>query len=543
MADFSLEGRVVDVCRREIFEGEVFVQNGIIAGIEKRASANSDYILPGLIDAHVHIESSMLVPSEFARLSVVHGTVAAVSDPHEIANACGIPGVTYMTNNAASVPFRFMFGVPSCVPATPFETTYGDIGADGVRNLFEMPEMGYLAEVMNFPGVLSGDDLVMAKIEIARRLGKPIDGHAPGLKGEDAARYAGAGISTDHECATIDEALDKIKCGMKILIREGSAAKNFEALIDLVDAFPDFIMFCSDDKHPDSLVNGHIDEFVRRAVERGHSPINVLRAATLNPARHYRIPAGLLQPGDPADMIVVNSLDEFNVKQTYLSGVKVAEEGQSLIETRAAPAINVFHSSQISREQIEVPAAGNLIRVIEVISGELFTRESIEAAKVVNGKLAADPGRDILKLVVVNRYEAGKAPAVAFVRNFGLHDGALASSVAHDSHNVIAVGADDEDLVLAINRVMSEQGGIAVSRGGKCASLPLPVGGLMSNADGYTVAADYALMDAKAKALGSKLPSPFMTLSFLALLVIPEIKLSDKGLFDGRKFSFIPLQP
>lgn len=540
---FGLEGKIVDVENREVFEGAVLVENGIIKAIERRASANSDFILPGLIDAHVHVESSLLIPSEFVRLAVPHGTVGTVSDPHEIGNVLGVKGVEYMLQNGSQRPFKFCFGAPSCVPATDFETAGAVIGLDGVEQLMSMPGIGYLAEVMNFPGVLSGDDLMMAKIEVARRLGKPIDGHAPGLRGDEARRYIEAGISTDHECFTAAEALDKIRCGMKILIREGSAAKNFDALIDLIGQYPDFIMFCSDDKHPDSLVAGHINQLVKRAIDRGHAPMDVIRAATLNPIKHYGMGAGLLRVGDPADMIVVDDLKSFNVKQTYIDGQKVAEGGKSLLQPLSAPAVNNFHCNPISADQLRINANGGRLRVIDVIPGELITRGAIVDAKVKDGELVSDPSRDILKLVVLNRYQPGAAPAIAFVRNVGLQSGALASSVAHDSHNIVAVGVSDDDIAAAINEVVAHEGGLSLARGSERAVLPLPVAGLMSNQDGYVVADQYTKLDQRAKALGSTLPAPYMTLSFLALLVIPELKLSDKGLFDGKGFSFCDLQP
>lgn len=534
---FSISGQIVDVVAGRIFPGEVIVENGVIAAINELPKAAKQFIIPGLVDAHIHIESSMLVPSEFARIALTHGTVATVSDPHEIANVVGMRGIDYMIENGLKVPFYFNFGAPSCVPATGFESAGAHLGPAEIEELMQRPEIKYLSEMMNYPGVLNGDAEVMEKIKIAQKYNKPVDGHAPGLMGEAAQKYIAAGISTDHECFTPEEALDKLKMGMKILIREGSAAKNFDALIALLADYPEQIMFCSDDKHPDALIHGHINQLVQRAIMYDHEPINVLRAATLNPVKHYNLENGLLQVGDPADFIVVDNLEDFDVLKTYVRGEKVAENGQTLLEYHRPGIINHFNRSYVHPEDLEIESRGNKIRVIDVIEGQLITKQFITHPLVNNGKVLPDEDRDILKLVVVNRYK-DTPPAVAFVHNFGIKGGAIASTVAHDSHNIIAVGSDDISLKRAINLLIQNKGGISVVTDMEHDILPLPVAGLMSTEDGFKVAAEYEKLDEMAKNLGSRLAAPFMTLSFLALLVIPELKLSDKGLFDGSTFSF-----
>lgn len=536
----QVKGNVVDIPNRKIYPAVVHFEQSIISIEPIDAPATTlPYILPGFIDAHVHIESSMLVPSEFARLAVVHGTVATISDPHEIANVCGIEGVDYMIENGRQVPFKFYFGAPSCVPATAFETAGAYIDADAVKNLLARDEIKYLSEMMNFPGVLNEDAEVMQKLAAAHEFLKPVDGHAPGLRGDDMRKYIAAGISTDHECFTAAEALEKMQNGMKIIIREGSAAKNFEALIELLHQFPSQMMFCSDDKHPDSLVTGHINQLCARAVAKGIDPWNVLQAACINPVKHYKLDVGYLQQGQPADFIVVKDLVKFDVLQTYINGNLVAAGGNSLIRQVDIPVINNFKCSEKQPGDFAVTAPPtNNITVIEALDGQLITNKLMMAPAIANGHVYSDTARDILKLVVVNRYNDGE-PSIAFVKNFGLKEGAIASTVAHDSHNIIAVGADDESICQAINSLIKLQGGICCITEQLELVLPLPVAGLMSTDDGYKVAEQYALLDASAKAAGSTLSAPFMTLSFMALLVIPHLKLSDKGLFDGDSFSFI----
>ncbi|MCL6523947.1 MAG: adenine deaminase [Thermoflavifilum sp.] len=539
---FSVSGNIVDLVHQRIYAGTLEVENGLISRIREDNTIYPQYICPGFIDAHVHIESSLLVPAAFARLAVVHGTVATVSDPHEIANVLGMEGVLFMLQNAASVPFKFFFGAPSCVPATSFETAGATLDAHAVDQLLSRDDIWYLSEMMNYPGVLHRDAEVMNKIASAQRHHKPIDGHAPGLRGNDAAQYAAAGISTDHECFSLQEAEDKLAAGMHIIIREGSAARNFEALIPLLEHYPDRIMFCSDDKHPDSLVAGHINELVRRALAKRHTLFHVLRAACLNPIQHYRLPVGTLQPGDPADFIIIDNFERLNILATYIQGICVAQHGQTLISHTTTPTPNNFRAAKLKPEDLEVkaPSASCTIRVIEAIDGQIVTEASQMPARIQEGKIVSDPQRDILKLVVVNRYRPS-SPAVAFIRGFGLKKGAIASSVAHDSHNLIAVGTHDEMILKALQAIMAHGGGLSVVHEQKQLILPLPVAGLMSTDEGYTVAKKYEQLDAEAKAIGSKLRAPFMTLSFMALLVIPKLKLSDQGLFDSETFRFTSL--
>lgn len=539
MKSFRISGQFVDIDNREISPVEIEVVDKTIASIRKlQKPADLPFLLPGFIDAHVHVESSMLVPSEFARLAVCHGTVATISDPHEIANVCGMEGVNYMIDNGNKVPFKFYFGAPSCVPATPFETAGAEITASDINQLLERSEIVYLAEMMNWPGAVNRDPLVMEKIALAKKYGKPVDGHAPGLKGDLAKKYASAGISTDHECFTYEEGLDKAKLGMKIAIREGSAAKNFEALIDLIDVFPELIMFCSDDKHPDNLMESHINELVARAVAKGKNLFDVLRAACLTPIQHYNLKVGKLRVGDPADFILVEDLREFKVKATYIDGQKVAENGKSLIGGIKNTLINNFNCLPKKPEDFHLVVKNNKVRVIEALDGQLITPTASGNIISKDDLACANVDEDILKITVVNRYE-DTTPSVAFIKNFGLKKGAIASSVGHDSHNIIAVGVDDESICRAVNLLIREKGGVSAVEGDRDMILPLPVGGIMSPEDGYKVAEAYTAIDKMSKDLGSELKSPFMTLSFMALLVIPELKLSDKGLFDGNKFEFV----
>jgi adenine deaminase len=495
------------------------------------------------VDAHVHVESSMLTPSQFARLAVVHGTVSTVSDPHEIGNVLGVAGVHYMIEDGKRVPFKFCFGAPSCVPATIFETAGATIDADDVQKLLASEDIGYLAEVMNFPGVLHGDADMLAKIEWARHYNKPADGHAPGLRGQQAKAYAEAGLSTDHECFTYNEAREKINYGVKILIREGSAARNFEALIPLLSEFPEQIMFCSDDKHPDFLVEGHINLLVKRALDKGHNLWNVLRAASLNPIIHYKLPVGLLRENDPADFIVVNNLKDFEIYQTWLDGELVAENGLSLLPDLRSTHINKFDCQRKNPDDFQCKADENAsqLRIIEALEGQLITNQLLELIPVENGLVVPDISRDILKIAVVNRYR-DSIPEIAFIRNFGLQSGAIASTVAHDSHNIIVVGCDDDSICEAVNLLIDAKGGISAVGERKNLVLELPIAGLMSDKDGYVVADEYTRIDMFVKeTLKSTLQSPYMTLSFMALLVIPSLKLSDKGLFDGDQFEFVSL--
>lgn len=539
-ATFSITGQYVDIVGKQIFPASIQVENGIIIAISPCENAPLQYLLPGFIDSHVHIESSMLIPSSFARLAVLHGTIGTISDPHEIANVCGVDGVHYMIDNGKKVPFHFFFGAPSCVPATTFETAGAMIDSDQITELLASNEIYYLSEMMNFPGVLYNDPEVIKKISAAHKSGKPVDGHAPGLRGEDAKKYIAAGISTDHECFTMDEALDKLGLGMKILIREGSAAKNFEALYPLLDTHTNNIMLCSDDKHPDSLLEGHINQLCARAVAKGIDKFNVLQAACINPIDHYKLPTGKMKVGEPANFIVVNDLISFEVITTFINGFMVAEKGKSYIAPIQETTINQFDAPFISAAQLKIdtkdyPNQNGLIPVIEAIDGQLITNCIWMSPTEKENCLIANTTNDVLKMVVYNRYKTA-APSIAFIKNFGFTHGAIASTVAHDSHNIIAVGVDDESIMTAINSVIQEKGGVSCVNKTDTKILALPVAGLMSTADPYQVAEQYTIIDAMSKDLGSSLGSPFMTLSFMALLVIPHLKLSDKGLFDGDQF-------
>jgi len=542
MSSFSITGNLVDIQQEKIYPAEITVNEGKIISLKQIQDSRlttQDYILPGFIDSHVHIESSMLVPSEFAKLAVVHGTVATVSDPHEIANVCGIDGVEFMIENGKTVPFKFNFGAPSCVPATIFETAGDKLDSTDVEKLLLREEIKYLSEMMNFPGVLNKDEEVMKKIAAAHRLNKPVDGHAPGLRGETAKKYIDAGISTDHECFTKEEALDKLKYGMKIIIREGSAAKNFEALVDLLNDYPDMMMFCSDDKHPDSLVLGHINQLCARAVAKGIDVFKVLKAACINPVLHYKLDVGLLKQNDPADFIQVKDLEKFEVMKTFINGRLVADMGKSKIKSQKSKTINNFSSTKKKIEDFEIKSQGEKeIDVIEALDGQLITNKLKCSPTIINNLITSDPENDILKIAVVNRYKDTPV-AKAFIKNFGLKSGALASSVAHDSHNIVAVGVDDESICEAVNMVIEHKGGVSFISEDTQMVVPLPVAGLMSNEDGYKVAEQYSLIDKAAKLAGSTLSAPFMSLSFMALLVIPHLKLSDKGLFDADMFEFV----
>jgi adenine deaminase len=545
MGNFKVEGNIINITKRNIFFGTITVEEGKIKSVTKisERKEGAHFISPGFIDSHVHIESSMLIPSEFARLAVVHGTVSTVSDPHEIANVCGMEGVEFMIENGNTVPFKFNFGAPSCVPATIFETAGAELDHDDVKSLLERPEIKYLSEMMNFPGVLYKDEEVLKKIAAAHQMGKPVDGHAPGLRGDAVQQYINAGISTDHECFTVEEALDKLQRGMKILIREGSAAKNFEALIDLLNDWPEMMMFCSDDKHPDSLVENHINQLCERAVEKGIDIFNILQAACINPILHYKLDVGSLQINDNADFIILEDLKNFKVKQTYIDGLLLAENGKTVGDwvkhVDDQESVNHFDCSLKKEEDFIYPFSGQEeIPVIEALDGQLITNRLAAKPKVLNQNIISNPENDVLKMVVVNRYHDAPV-AVSFVKNFGLKQGAIASSVAHDSHNIIAVGADDKSICEAVNLVIKETGGVVALGNGKEEVLALPVAGLMSNQNGYQVAESYTSIDQFAKDLGSTLLAPFMTLSFMALLVIPHLKLSDKGLFDGDEFKFV----
>jgi len=536
-----VKGNIVDIQNQQIFKGEVEVVDGKIAVIRKSDHSIESYILPGFVDAHIHIESSMLVPSEFAKIAVVHGTVATVSDPHEIANVLGVEGVDFMIENGKKVPLKFNFGAPSCVPATSFESAGAVIDSDDIQKMMTNPDIKYLAEMMNYPGVLFDDEEVMKKIAWAKHYGKPIDGHAPGLRGDDVTKYIDAGISTDHECYTYDEGLEKLQKGMKVIIREGSAAKNFEALIDLLPEHYENMMFCSDDKHPDDLLLGHINQLCARAVTKGIDVFKVLQVACMNPVKHYSLDVGLLQKGDDADFIVVEDLKKFNVLQNYINGELVAENGNSFVQHADFKVLNNFNTDKKKVSDFEFHSTSEKIRVIEAMDGELVTNEIEADSLIEDGNLVSNVEADVLKMTVVNRYQNSK-PSIAFIKNFGLKEGAIASSVGHDSHNIIAVGVSDEMICKAVNLIIENRGGVCAVNTKEEKIVSLPVAGIMSDQPAEIIGKAYAELDAKAKEMGSVLRAPYMTLSFMALLVIPSLKLSDKGLFDGNTFQFISLE-
>ncbi|MDU8886278.1 adenine deaminase [Yeosuana sp. MJ-SS3] len=537
----TLQGQIVDILNKRIFKGELTIEKGRITSISEKQHGVNNYILPGFVDAHIHIESSMLVPSEFARLAVKHGTVGTVSDPHEIANVLGIEGIEFMIKNGKKVPFKFNFGAPSCVPATNFESAGAVIDSNDIKQLLKNPDIKYLAEMMNYPGVLFDDDEVLKKIAWAKHFNKPVDGHAPGLRGDDVTKYINAGISTDHECFTYDEALEKLQKGMKIIIREGSAAKNFEALIDLLPEHFENMMFCSDDKHPDDLMIDHINRLCARAVTKDVDVFKVLQAACINPVKHYNLDVGLLQVGDFADCIIVEDLKDFKTLQTYINGKLVYNNGVSKIDSVDFEVLNNFNCNKKEVSDFRFESSATRIRVIEALEGQLVTNEIIKDALVKYGNLVSNIDDDILKMTVVNRYQDQK-PAIAFINNFGLKEGAIASSVGHDSHNIIAVGVSDEAICKAVNLLIKNKGGICAVSDTSEKVVSLPVAGIMSDKDGETIGTQYAELDKTAKALGSELHAPYMTLSFMALLVIPSLKLSDKGLFNGSSFKFTSLE-
>jgi len=534
----NVSGNIVDVANAEIYPGTIKISNGRIIEIIRNRKTSDIYITPGFVDSHIHIESSMLSPSEFARAAVVHGTVAVVSDPHEIANVMGIEGVKYMIKDGKASPMKFYFSAPSCVPATPFETSGAILDNKKVEELLKLDEIKYLGEVMNFPGVLHGDPDVMEKILCAKKYGKLIDGHAPGLRGADLKKYASSGISTNHECLTPDEALEDLQAGIKVQIRKGSAADIFESCLPIIEKHYNFLMFCSDDKHPDDLVRGYLNEMVKESINHGIDIIKVFKVASVNPILHYGLDVGMLRVGDYADFLEIDNFKNFNILKTYINGEIVACNQNPLIPRRQSVIINNFKTGKKNVADFAFPCTTDTIDVIAAIDGQLITDRLVVKPNVKNGNAVSDIERDILKITVVNRYKNTR-PAVGFINNFGLKEGAIASSVAHDSHNIIAVGVNDEELCKAVNRIIEKQGGICAVSGNKEIILPLPIAGIMSNEDYLTVARKYTKVDEMAKSMGSTLRSPFMTLSFMSLPVIPKLKLTDRGLFDVEKFEYL----
>ncbi|MCK5820809.1 MAG: adenine deaminase [Bacteroidales bacterium] len=528
-----------DFKNRRFYKGVLkFSNDGIVSLLPIDTVEDLPYLLPGLVDAHVHIESSMLIPSRFAELAVRHGTVATVSDPHEIANVLGKEGVRFMKRDADDVPLKIHFTAPSCVPATDFEQAGDKLTSKDIAELLDEGDLVALGEMMNFPGVVMDFPDVIEKIQEAVSRGLPVDGHAPGLTGKDLEKYVAAGISTDHEAVNAEEAREKIALGMKILIREGSAAKNFEALAELITEFPDEVMLCCDDLHPDDLMEGHINLIIRRGLEMGLNIFDLLKASSANPISHYGLNVGQLKPGDSSDFILVDSLESMSVLSTWINGTEVYAKGTISFSSLNTEQPNKFISEHCDSKDFRFYGESGTYRVIEVVDGSLFTLNHEAEMASVDGLILPDTQQDILKLVVVNRYNKSK-PAVAWIKNFGLKQGAIGSSVAHDSHNIIVVGCSDDDISDLVNELIDSKGGIAISKENQVEVLSLPIGGIMSNLPGVIVGESYRQLSDEAKKLGSKLKAPFMTLSFMALLVIPELKLGDQGLFDGNNFTFV----
>lgn len=535
----KISGRLVDIHKRSIYNAVINVEKEKIIRIEEVENAEKCFIIPGLIDAHIHIESSMVTPGAFAVEAIKHGTIGVVSDPHEIANVCGLKGVEFMIENAAKVPVKFCFGAPSCVPATNFETSGGSIDRHDVKELLDRKEIHYLSEMMNFPGVIYNDEDVHYKIRYAREVGKPVDGHAPGLTGENLKKYVSAGISTDHECSTKDEAMEKISLGMKILIREGSAAKNLKNLKELYRSHPRSLMLCSDDLHPEMLLRGHINKLVARLISEGYDRFDVLRSATINPVEHYNVDAGLLREGDSADFIVADDLESMNVLQTWINGVNVYDRGSVSFTADKSSSINNFNCRKISPDDISISNPGGKMRIIEAFNGELLTKEIISSTGT--GKvIIPDLELDYLKIVVKDRYNDAQ-PVTGFIKGFNLKQGAFASSVAHDSHNIICVGIKDSDIVAAINKIVDMKGGLAFCCDNMAFSIQLDIGGIMSSKSCNETAREYDKINEIVRSMGCTMGAPFMTLAFMALLVIPDLKIGDRGLFDVNRFGLVPL--
>ena len=536
----KISGNIIDLFKKEIYKGYIKINQNLIEEVVKEDNSEERCIVAGLIDSHIHIESSMLVPSRFAEKAVRHGTVAVVCDPHEIANVLGSEGVEFMIDNGRTVPLKFFFGAPSCVPATRFEESGAKIGIKELRKLLAKDEVKYLSEMMNFPGVINDDREVMNKIEIAKEMNKPVDGHAPGLRGEKLEKYIKAGISTDHESISLEEAREKIERGMKIQIREGSAARSLDSMHYLLAENPEKLMLCSDDMNPEMLEKGHINLLVKRLLALGYDIFDILRIDIVNPVEHYGLDAGMLRKGDKADFIVIDNPEEFNVEETWIEGKKVYDGKNVSFESPVVKPVNNFHSGIIECDDIAVRQKKGKVRVIDAVDGQLVTGTYEWTIPGTGGLLKCDTEKDILKIVVKDRYK-DLDQAVAFVRGFGLKSGAFASSVAHDSHNIIAVGADDLSICKAVNRIVEMKGGLVACNDAKCSDIPLEIGGIMSDVPCGTMAEKYKKLTDIVQVMGCKLKSPFMTLSFMALLVIPELKVSNRGLFDVNKFEFVGL--
>ena len=544
--------QVINVFGGEIIKDAIAISDGIIVGYGQYKAKNTidlkgRYVAPGFIDSHVHIESSMTCISEFAKAVLVHGTTAVAADPHEIANVLGAAGIEYMLKSAEQQPMNIYFTLPSCVPATDMETAGAHLTAEDLQPFFDREKIVALAEMMNFPGVIFRDADVLAKIESARLQKKPVDGHAPGLKEQALYAYIAAGIQSDHECTTAQEAKEKLMAGMYIMVREGTGAKNLQALLPVINAKTSRrMMWCTDDRHPHDLIeDGHIDSIVREAIASGLDPMIAIQMATLNPAEYFGLShLGAIAPGKQADLVVFSDIKKPVIDQVYYRGVLTAENGRIQDDIRFPAAATVPPSIQVELPNIDfsIPAEKNRVRVIEIVAGQLITHERIEKAAVKNNEAVSDVSRDLLKIAVVERHKGTGSIGKAFVKGFGIQRGALASSVAHDSHNIIIVGATDEDMQAALKAVVQMGGGLAAVLDQKIlAELALPVAGLMSLEPVRSVRDQLDRLIQSSHEMGAELKDPFMMLSFLALPVIPELKLTDRGLIDVNKFEVVSL--
>lgn len=549
--------RLVNILTRDVTTTNLLIKGLYIAAIgssydsaKEVVDLDGGYVVPGFIDAHLHIESTLLFPPALAEVVTPHGTTTVVNDPHEIANVLGLDGVKMMIDAAASLPCEFLSTAPSCVPVTDMETAGGEITLEDIRQLLLHSRVIGLGEMMNYPGVIDADPVVLGKIAAALDAGKPVDGHAPGLSGKNLQAYLSAGISTDHECITAEEALEKLKYGMKIIIRHGSASSSLAELLPLVnDANASFFMFGSDDREAAELLEkGHINDLLKTAISLGADPFLMLRVATLSAAQHYRLyDRGLLAPGYRADIAVLDDLSGFNVRLVVKDGRIVARQGL-LVEpvaefappAKALKTVKLLHD--LSGSDFRLPAVSGNMPVIGIMPGQLITEKLMQQVTPdSSGNVAAKPEDNLNKIAVVERHKASGRIAVALVRGMGLKEGALASSVAHDSHNIIVVGVEENAIAAAVNEIGRLRGGfVAVDGSGAVkASLPLPIGGLMSLKPAAEVAGEMNKLLQAAEELGSRLPQPFLTMSFLALPVIPSLKITDRGLFDVDSFSFI----
>ncbi len=537
----TISGVLIVPQEKRMFGARILIRDGKIVDIMEDGAVNGPCILPGFVDSHVHIESSMLIPSGFAHMAVQHGTVAVVTDPHEVANVAGEAGIRFMIDNAKSVPMKFFFGLPSCVPASPMEKSGAVITSVDVERMIQDEDFYFLAEMMNFPGVIFNDPEVVNKLISTKRVGKPIDGHAPGLEGVDLEKYVFAGITTDHECSTLQEAIKKIELGQKIQIREGSAAKNFENLSPLIKNHSDSIMFCTDDCHPDYLSEGHINKIVSRAIAKGYDLYDVLKVSCVNPVKHYNLPVGQLRVGDDADFIVTNDIKEFKITTTYIKGVKVFDKGEVLFPLKSVPEPEYTFRNDLPPEGLDIVAQTSKVNVIQAIDGELITKWSVENIWVdSNMSLPSNIEKDLLKIVLLDRY-SDTPPAIAFIRGFGIKVGALGASIAHDSHHIIAIGCDDISIRSALEWLIDNKGGICYANKESVTGLRLPYFGLMTDMAGEMVKKEYIMLNNLLRSAGCTLHSPFMTASFMALTVIPELKINHNGLFDVIKFKSVPL--